>query len=213
MNKMIKIIIVVNDNIVSNGLQRIFDEVIDISVSDIAIDGNDVLEKVINHHPDAIILVDTVSGVYTIDNLKLIKHHFPSIPVLIITHCHDTSFMLRTFKAKSSGYYNYDYEPEELVKAVRKISKGNKYISTEVAELIANHISSDDTEFLHELLSDREYKVFLLLASGKHLPEISKVLDISINTINTYRQRIFKKMKFKSTIELVQYALRNNLVE
>ena len=125
----------------------------------------------------------------------------------------EEQYALRVLKAGAAGYINKECEPEELIEAIRKVSMGRKYISPDLAEILASNLDSGNQAMLHENLSDREFQVMCLIASGKTVKDIAKQLNLSINTISTYRIRILEKMSMKSNAELTHYAIKNGLVD
>jgi DNA-binding NarL/FixJ family response regulator len=148
-----------------------------------------------------------------IDVLKELKHERPKLPALMLSVHPEDQYAVRALKAHASGYMTKDSAPEELVKAIRKILRGGKYISSTLAEKLAFDLETETEKPLHETLSDREHQVLLMIASGKTVSEIAKELSLSVKTIDTYRARILEKMKMKTNAELTHYAIKNKLVE
>ena len=135
------------------------------------------------------------------------------ITVLIFTIYPEEQYAVRVLKAGASGYINKETDPEEIINAIRKVSTGRKYISQFLAELLASNLELSGEAPLHESLSDREFQVMCLIASGKTATDIAKELSLSINTISTYRIRILEKMGMKNNAELTHYAVKNGLVD
>jgi DNA-binding NarL/FixJ family response regulator len=125
----------------------------------------------------------------------------------------EEQYAVRVLKAGASGYLTKESAPDELIAAIRKASIGRKYISSSLGEKLAFDLEIDAEKPLHETLSDREYEVMCMIASGKTISEIAKKLFLSVKTISTYRSRILEKMRMKSSAELIHYALKNRLVE
>jgi DNA-binding NarL/FixJ family response regulator len=119
----------------------------------------------------------------------------------------------RILKAGAAGYMNKDTAPEELIKAIRKVRTGGRYVSSALAEKLALDLSSDTERPTHEMLSEREFEVLRMIASGKTVGQIAEELHLSITTISTYRARVLEKMSMATTAELMHYALQNHLVE
>ena len=134
----------------------------------------------------------------------------PRLPVLS-AHPED-QFALRALKAGAEGYLTKDSAPEELVKAIRKVLAGGRYVSPTLAENLASNVRKDFTRMPHETLSDREYEIMCLIASGKTVTEIAGELSLSVKTISTYRTRVLEKLGVKNSAKIVQYAIRNGLV-
>jgi len=145
--------------------------------------------------------------------LKDLKYAYPNLPVLILSIYPEDQFALRTLKAGASGYMTKESTTDELVKAIRKIVGGHRYISTGVAEKLAAEVINGNNKEPHEMLSDREYQVFRYITSGKKVKEISKELSLSARTIHTYRTRIFEKMKMNSELQLIHYAFQKHLLD
>ena len=122
-------------------------------------------------------------------------------------------YAVRVIKAGAAGYLTKESASEELVKAIRKVSTGRKYITPSLGEKLAYSVKADSEKLPHELLSDREYDVMCMIASGKTIAEIARNLYLSENTIRTYRSRILEKMSMENNAELTHYAIKNGLVE
>jgi DNA-binding NarL/FixJ family response regulator len=148
-----------------------------------------------------------------LDVLKDMKKERPKLLVLVLSIYPEDQFATRVLKAGASGYMTKETAPEELVAAIRKVISGGKYVSSSLAELLASEIESDREGAPHERLSDREYEVLRLIASGKTVTEIAADLSLSVKTISTYRSRITEKTDLHTTAELTRYAIRHGLVE
>jgi two-component system, NarL family, invasion response regulator UvrY len=134
------------------------------------------------------------------------------VPVLILSVQPEDQYAIRVLKAGASGYLNKDSAPEELLNAVQQVMKGKKYISASIAEKLADSLSTPFDQPLYEKLSDRELQVVQLIASGKTVSEIAREINLTVNTISTYRARILDKLQLKNNAEITRYALDNNLV-
>jgi two-component system, NarL family, invasion response regulator UvrY len=148
-----------------------------------------------------------------LDLLKEMKVEWPELPVLVLSGHPEDQFAMRVLKAGASGYMSKDSPPEELVKAVRKILTGGRYVSPALAETLASCARRDLARAPHEMLSDREYEVMSRIAVGKSVTEIADELSLSAKTISTYRTRILEKLGVKNSAAIVHYALRNGLVD
>jgi two-component system invasion response regulator UvrY len=144
--------------------------------------------------------------------LKELKNERPRLPVLILSIYPEEQYAVRAFRAGASGYLTKASAPNELMSAIRKISQGGRYISSSLAEQLTYYLDADAEKPLHETLSDREYQVMLMIASGKTVSEIAGELFLSVKTISTYRSHILEKMKMKNNAEITLYAVRNKLV-
>ena len=210
---MIEIIIADDHAIVREGLKQIISEEEDLCVAGEAADAEELTEVLRKTKCDIVILDLNMPGKTGLDALKDIKIEFPGIPVLILSMYEEEQYGIRALKAGAYGYLRKVSAPDELVKAIRKIVGGNKYISPALAESLANNLESGKVMQPHEHLSDREYEVMCKIAGGKTADEIAHEMSISIHTVYSYRNRIFDKMKLKSNVELTQYALKNKLLE
>jgi two-component system, NarL family, invasion response regulator UvrY len=210
---MIRIILVDDHSVVRKGLRQIIEETPDLVVVDDVSSGFELLDKVRTNQFDVVLLDISMPGKDGLDTLKDLKHEKPDLPVLIFTMYPEEQYAVRVLKAGAAGYLNKDCEPEQLIDAIRKVAKGRKYISPYLAEILASNLEPGGEAPMHETLSDREFQVMCLIASGRTITEIAKELCLSINTISTYRIRILEKMNLKNNAELTHYALKNRLVE
>jgi two-component system, NarL family, invasion response regulator UvrY len=209
---MIKIFIADDHPVVRMGIKQILSEVKDMTVADEAGTGQETLKKVAKNDYDVILLDISMPGRNGLDILRELKNKKPKIPVLILSIYPEDQYAVRVLKLGAAGYLTKESVPEELINAIRKVAQGRKYISPNLAEKLATDLELNTDKPPHEILSDREYQVLCLLASGKRLKDIADTLDLSIKTISTYRTRILEKMKMANNAELIRYALQNNLV-
>jgi len=212
---MIDVIVADDHPLVREGLKKVVDQsTIDIEVISEASDANELLEKLRKTEPDIVVLDITMPGKSGLDVLKEIKKFYPDLPVLMLSIHPEEHFAIRALKAGASGYLNKSSISEELISAIRKIvTQKKKYISQVVAEQLASRVDTSSERPLHESLSDREYQIMCLIASGKTVNEIAKELSISIQTVHTYRSRIKEKMGLNSNVEFTRYAMRLNLID
>jgi len=159
-----------------------------------------------------IVLDISIPGKSGLDVLKEITKHNTELSVLMLSMHAQDQYAIRTLRAGAAGYLTKESASILLVEAVRKIHQGGRFISDEVAELLALNLNDNKFEFSHDQLSDREYQVMNLIASGKTIIEISKELNLSDKTISTYRARILQKMGLKTNAEIIYYAFSNDLV-
>jgi DNA-binding NarL/FixJ family response regulator len=209
---MIKILIADDHPIVRKGLKQILAETPNIVVAGEANNGAEVLKKVLKNEYDMVLLDISMPGRDGIDTLKELKDLKPNLPVLILSIHPEDQYAVRVLRAGAYGYLTKESAPEELIAAIRTVSLGRKYISPSVAENLVFNLENNAKKQPHEKLSDREYQVMHLIASGKTVKQISEDLSLSVKTISTYRARILEKMKMKNTAELIRYAIKNGLV-
>jgi two-component system invasion response regulator UvrY len=210
---MIKIIIADDHPIVRAGMKQIISEAADMSVVDEAADGRQLLHKIREENFDVVILDITMPHIDGLDVLKQLKIEKPKLPIIILSIHPESQYALRVLKAGAAGYVTKTSAPEELIGAIRKVHRGGKYISPSIAEKLAFQLEADFEVMPHEALSDREYQVLCMLASGKTVTEIADALALSVKTVSTYRSRILEKMNMKNNAELIHYAVQNKLVD
>ncbi len=211
---MIRILIADDHAVVRQGLKQIITDEADMQVVGEAETGAQVLQLVAADNPNVVILDITMPGGKSgLDLLPEIKNLRPMIKVLILSMHAEEQFAVRALKSGASGYITKQSAPTELVKAIRKVQSGGKYISQSIAEQLAFFHSDDAGKPPHEKLSDREFQVMLMIAGGKTLREIAVELNISEKTVGTYRFRILEKMNMTRNAELIRYAVQNKLIE
>jgi two-component system invasion response regulator UvrY len=207
-----KILIADDHAIVRKGLKQILLEEFPSAEIHDAEDGHQLLKEIRKQKFDVVISDLSMPGLNGLDALKQLKEEFPKQPVLILSMHPEDQYAIRVLRAGAAGYLNKETAGDELVKAVRQITNGKRYISAAVAEKLAENLDIDSSKALHELLSDREHEVLKQIASGKTVSEIAVGLNLSVATISTYRARVLEKMHMKNNSELTRYALDNNLV-
>jgi len=210
---MIKIIIADDHPIVRAGMKQIIAEAADLVVADEADDGHKLLSKTRQADFDVVILDITMPHMDGLDVLKQLKIEKPKLPVIVLSIHPEDQYALRVLKAGAAGYVTKASAPNELINAIRKVYRGGKYISPAIAEKLAFQLDANFEEMPHEALSDREYQVLCMLASGKTVTEMADELALSVKTISTYRARILEKMDMKNNAELIHYAIQNQLVD
>ena len=208
----IKILIADDHAIVRRGLKEILEDTPDIVAAGEASNGREVLEKLQAESWDVLVLDITMPGRSGLDILKDIKQIKPHLPVLILSMHAEEQFATRMIKAGAAGYLNKESAPDELVKAIRKVYGGGKYVSAAQAERMVDELTGDSNKQPHELLSDREYEILCLIASGRTPTQIAKQLSLSVKTVSTYRARILEKMRLTTNAELTHYAIKAGLV-
>ncbi len=207
-----RILIADDHTLIREGLRKILVEAFPFAdVQDVA-DSAELLKRAIQEKWDIIISDITMPGYSGIEVLKQIKEHVPLTPVLMLSMHAPEQYAVRSLKAGASGYLTKESAPYELVKAVEQILSGRKYITSEVAEVLAGSIEQNSNQTPHELLSDREFEVFKMIVVGKSISAIGEILSLNVNTISTYRSRIMEKMRLQNNADLVKYAIMNNII-
>jgi DNA-binding NarL/FixJ family response regulator len=210
---MIKVLIADDHAIVREGLKQILADTSDIVVGGEAVNATQTLERVVKEEWGVVVLDITMPGRSGFDILKDLKAARPGLHVLVQSMHSEDQFALRALKAGAAGYINKESAPDELVKAIRKVNAGGRYVSPALAEKMALRQVNEETRPPHELLSHREYQVLLLIASGKTATQIAAQLSLSVKTVSTYRTRILEKMRLETNAELTHYAIQRRLVQ
>lgn len=206
-------ILIADDHaIVRKGLVQLLREEFHFAEITEAANSADVLDKAKGKIWDVILLDISMPGRSGLDVLKQLRADGIKAPVLMLSMHPEDQYALRVLKAGASGFLNKDSATEELIAAVHKVLSGKKYITTSLAEKMAEAMGDGGDRAAHELLSDRELQVLQLIAAGKTVSEIAETISLSVNTISTYRTRILEKLSLGNNAELTRYALDNHLV-
>jgi len=209
---MINILIADDHAIVRKGLKQILSETSDMSVAAEASSGEEALEKIAHNNFDMILLDISLPGKNGLDVLRQIKREKPKLPVVILSVYTEEQYAMSAFKAGASGYLTKESAPEELISALRKISRGGKYVTSSLAEKMALRISAIKERLPHDRLSEREYEVMCMIASGKTINQIAKKLSLSASAVSTYRSRILEKMEMSGTSDIIRYVVKHGLL-
>lgn len=193
---------------IKNILQEAF---LDVHIEEVT-DGEDLLQKVLTEKWDVVITDISMPGKSGLEIMQLIKQSQPKLPVLVLSIHREEIYAVRVMKAGGAGYIRKDTAMQELVKAVKDVLQGKKYIPPSIAEQLVFSIEQDAGENPHEKLSDREFEIMKLLASGISLTDISNKLSLGITTISTYRSRILAKLHLKNNADLMHYAIAHKLL-
>jgi len=210
---MIRILIADDHAILRRGLKEILVRELADVVSGEAENAQQVLTQVRSRAWDLVILDVTMPGRSGLDVLRDVKREYPKLPVLVLSMHPEDQYGKRVFKAGASGYMNKESAPEELLKAIRLVLAGGRYVSPSLAEKLASDLSGDGEQHLHERLSDREIEVLRMIGAGKTISQIADELGLSVTTVSTYRARLLEKMGLTTNAELMRYALNNRLTE
>lgn len=208
-----KVLIADDHPVVRHGLKQILSADPDVVVVGEAKNGNEALDLARKVDWDVAILDYSMPGRSGLDLLNEIKREFPQRPVLVLSMHPEELHARRVLKAGGAGYMNKESAGEELAAALRKVVSGGKYVSASLGEKLAVELTPDAQKAPHETLSDREYRVMWLLASGKPINRIGKEMFLSPSTISTYRVRILRKLGLATNAELVHYAVKHQLIE
>ena len=209
---MIKVLIADDHAIVRDGLKQILADTSDIVAAGEASNGNQTVELARNGDYDLVLLDIAMPGRGGMDVLKQLRLERPQVPVLMLSMYPEEQYAVRSLKAGASGYLTKESASDELITAIRKVSQGGKYISSFMAETLAGYLKKDSEKTAHEQLSDREYQVMLMIASGKTVSEIAAALSLSVKTISTNRIRALRKMGMKNNAEFTYYAIKEGLL-
>ena len=209
---MIRILVADDHPIVRQGLKQIIADNPDMVVSVEAADGQEVLNQVWKNEFDVVLLDISMPVMNGMDILKQLKSQKPRLAVLLLSVHPEEQYALRALKAGAAGYITKDKAPEELIRAIRAVASGKKYISPSLAQTLASTAGVAATGPLHQSLSDREYSVLRLIAAGRTKIRIAEELSVSPKTVSTYRSRLLKKMGLKTDAEIVRYAIENRLL-
>ncbi|MCA9484701.1 MAG: response regulator transcription factor [Nitrospina sp.] len=209
--KPINVLVVDDHPLFRRGLRNAFTETSDVELIGESATANEVPELIRAHKPNVVILDIALPDKHGLEVVKQIKDEFPKVPVLILSMYPEEQYAVRFFKAGVSGYLTKDSNLDTILEAVRKVAGGGKFATAKVTEKLAFEFLQTDKP-PHELLSDREYQVFLMIAAGKSLTEIGEDLALSVKTISTYRTRILEKLKMKKNAEIIYYAIEHQLL-
>ena len=208
-----KILIADDHPIVRRGLRQVLESDPSMVVVGEATNGDEALELARKVEWDLAVFDFSMPGRSGLDLLDTVKREYPGRPVLVMSMHSEELHGERVLKAGAAGYISKESAPQELASAVRKVARGGRYVSPALAEKLAFEIDADSDKLLHESLSDREFQVMRMMASGKTVKEIANELSLSVKTISTYRARILDKMNLRTNAELIHYAIQNQLIE
>lgn len=210
---MIRVGIVDDHAIVRSGLRQFLADHIDFRVTGEAANGREAVDLVRRGDLDVLVMDLSMPVQSGVDALAAIKARAPELPVLILSSFPEQHYATTLLRQGASGYLNKECDPEELVNAIRTVCRGRKYITSGVAELLADGLGGGTERPLHELLSEREFQVFLRLAQGETVGHMATSMSLSVKTVSTYRTRILEKMRLTSNSDLTYYAMKNGLIK
>jgi two-component system, NarL family, invasion response regulator UvrY len=209
---MLRFLIADDHAVVRKGLKQILQDAFPSALIEEVADAEELLKRVNKEEWDTVISDISMPGRSGLDVLQQIRQAHPKLPILILSMHHEDQYAIRVLKAGASGYLNKDSAPEDLVKAVNHVLLGKKYITSSIAEKLVTAVDQDGKKFTHEYLSDREFEVLKLLASGKSVSDISEQISLSVSTISTYRARIMTKLSLRTNADLTFYSFEHKLI-
>ncbi|MDD4870265.1 MAG: response regulator transcription factor [Kiritimatiellae bacterium] len=210
--RILRVLIVDDHPMIRKGLSDLLREnFVKVDIGE-ASSSQEALDQIWKHTWDLILLDVSLPGRSGLEILKDIRKDRPVLPVLVLSVHEEEEYALRVLKSGANGYIMKNKASDELVGAINKVLSGGRYVSSSMTESLMAHVAGVETEEFHKNLSDREYEVFSLIASGKSVSEIAGKISLSVKTISTYRSRILEKMNMRSNAELVRYAVSKGLV-
>lgn len=211
---MIRVLLADDHDIVRAGLRRIVEEVGDIEVIAEAADGHEAIQQTHQTSPDVAVIDISMPGLDGLEVISQLHHYYPKLPILVLTMHEEEQYVVRAIGAGAKGYITKRSAPEQLVKAIRRLNMGGRYLSNSAAESLAMHMASGKGgRSLLDSLSNREIQVLRHLALGHTVREIAEAYHISTKTVDTYRSRLLKKLNLRNNAELSRFAIQNRLVE
>ncbi|WP_297211467.1 MULTISPECIES: response regulator [Thermodesulfovibrio] len=212
MNRKIKVMIIDDHTLFRKGLREILLDFPFIEECKEARSGKEALEILSQEKFDILFLDIAMPDMDGIETLKLIKNRDYQTKILMLSMYPEEQYAIRALKCGASGYITKSADPEELMRAIEKIIAGGKYVPEAFSEKVLHYIDKSEALSPHEMLSERELQVFMMIARGKSLVEISRELSISIKTVSTYRARILEKLNLQNNAEIINYAIRHGLI-
>jgi two-component system, NarL family, invasion response regulator UvrY len=209
---MLRVLIADDHPVVRRGLKEIVAEALPSAAIEEARNGAEALALARTRKPDVVVLDVSMPGRSGLEVLKELKEEYPKVPVLVLSVHPEEQFAVRALKAGAAGYLTKESAPEELVRAIRAVLTGRKYVTPAVAERLAAAVELGAGAAPHEALSDREFHVMRMLASGKSVREVADELALSPKTVSTFRTRLLRKMGMRTNADLTRYAVRRGLV-
>ena len=210
---MIRVLIVDDHPAMRRGLREIVSDAPEMEVAAEAGTAAQALESVRKNRPDVVLMDISMPGRSGLEALEDIKAEDPDLPVLICSIHQEKEYAVRALKAGAAGYIPKDSDPEEFIAALNKVATGRRYITPNLAELLAASVSNDTGGSPHEQLSNREFEVLCALGRGESITDIAHTLSLSVKTVSTYRTRVLEKLGLKGTADIIRYALDHKLAE
>jgi two-component system, NarL family, invasion response regulator UvrY len=209
---MIRILVADDHPLVRNGLRQVLSNEPDFAILGEAENSAQLFDRIEEQPWDVVVLDVVMPGQSGMDALQEIRRRQPDLPVLMLSVHSEQQFAVQALRAGANGYLSKTEAPAEVVRAIRKVVSGKKYVSAALAETLATALESDREHPAHDILSTREFQVLCGIASGKTVSEIAAETALSVKTVSTYRARVLEKMKMRTNAELMRYALQAGLV-
>jgi two-component system, NarL family, invasion response regulator UvrY len=209
---MIKVLIADDHPVVRRGLKTILREAPEIKAEDEASDGLEVMDMIRKEEYDVLLLDLSMPNLDGLEAISRIKAEKPELSILVISMNPEEIFGMRALRLGASGYLSKDSAPEQLITAIRRVAAGKVFVSQTLGEMLALNVSKGSPQLPHEMLSEREYQVMIMIAKGKSLKQIAIELSLSVKTISTHRAHILRKMKLENNAQIVTYSLHNKLL-
>jgi len=210
---MIRVLVADDHPLLRSALKQVISREPDLTVAGEAEDSEQVLQKIEEKPCDFVILDLSMPGRGGLDALREIRRRKPDLPVLVLSMYPEEQFAVRAIRAGANGYLSKDCDPNEVVHAIRKVASGKKYVSSSLAEILAESLDSNPGQAPHENLSDREFQVLCKIGAGRTVSQIALEMALSVKTVSTYRSRLLEKMNMSNSAELARYAIMKGLVK
>ncbi len=206
------VIIVDDHHLVRTGLRQTLGDQPDLRITAECQSGREAMEA-LRQHPCHVLLLDiSLPDMSGLDVLKHVRTHHESVAVLILSAFPETQFGINVLRGGASGFISKSASETDLLRAVRMVARGGRYVGPELADMLVNGLNGSGTEPLHGVLSEREFQIFCKLAVGVSVTEIAQKLFLSVKTVSTYRTRILEKMGMRSNADITSYAIKNGLL-
>jgi DNA-binding NarL/FixJ family response regulator len=209
----VRVLIADDHPVVRQGLKQMLGAEADLTVAGEASSSQETVELCGRVAWEVAVVDYNMPGKGGVELVKELRRRFPQRPVLVLSMYPEDQYAVRVLKAGAAGYLTKESAAEELINAIRKVAKGGRFVSAALGERLAQELAGGEDQPLHRKLSDREYQIMWMIASGKTMGEIAQQLFLSPNTISTYRARILEKLELKNNAELMRYAIRHQLAE
>lgn len=213
MSQPIRILLVDDHQIVRAGLKQFIVEHADLVVAGEAASGDEAIRHIREHDFDVVILDISMPDKNGIDTLRIIKQIKPELQVLVLSGYPETHYAVNMLRAGAGGYVCKDASPDEVIKAIRVVARGRRYLSEAATDLVSEQLVKPTEKMMHETLSEREFQIFRKLAGGQSPTSIADELHLSVKTVSTYRTRVLEKMALKTNADLTYYAIKNALLD